>query len=732
MQPVLVVTGITDVSLALLRLIVQKGMRVHVITDNIAVWKQTAPDLFTAGNSFAENAEINFTPQYVVIEPLSALSINSVQLFEKLVNSKVVSVFRSATEASGYPSLVFPQANVIKETLSATDKAEEIMKSLFSFGGNTTLYMVFTKFIIETHTAPLKTEKPKVDNASPKKINRKVLIALIILFLIMLPFALLGLATVLSLAGAHLMVNGDMALARTSFQASEKIASLTSTIPIQRVAASGVHGTYAVENTNKIVKGIFGEEQYPIDDLSQSLKYNLQAIYRELSFLDAELGDKDNFIMRFMPVEELKKIRKATEAGTDIAGRLPYLLGRGEQKTYMVLLQNNMELRPTGGFIGSFALVHFAEGKLLDAPVYDVYSADGQLKGYVKPPEPIRDYLGEASWYLRDSNWDPDFQISAERAKWFLDKSLGIPVDGVVAIDLEFMRGLIASQGSLEIPDFEMALTADNFYEIIQNEVHKDFFPGSRKKAAVLTAAMNVLMSNVLQDVNDKDLSLASVALNSLSAKHVQVHLDDPVSQDWVNVLGWAGEATPNGCIDNCEEIWLGLVEANVGVNKANYFIERRAEMETRWVAGDWEHKVTTYIKNTASGNGVAEEHDYTAYVRLLAPLDVNFDKVIIENNGRRKSLAPEITTLNTRKEAGVLAEVPAGTETKITFTWIEEARIDLNSPGRLQLYWRKQAGVAGFPITAKIRLPQSSLTGEGSFEYNSNLQEDFTTEIIW
>lgn len=732
MQPVLVITGITDVSLALLRSIIQKGMRVYVITDNVDLWKQTAPDLFTLGNTFVENAEINFSPQYAIIEPSSFSHPNFDQLISNISKSKIVSILGSATDANKYPMIAFPQDKVVKETLSPLEKSEEILKALFSFGGNTTLYMVVTKFKIESHTTLQKIENQKIHASSSKKLNKKLLIAFIILFLIMLPFALLGLATVLSLAGAHLMVNGDMALARTSFQASEKLASLTSTIPIQRVAASGVHGTYAVENTNKIVKGVFGNEQYPVDDLSQNLKYNLQAIYRELSFLDAELGDRDSFIMRFMPVEELKKIRKATEAGADIAGRLPYLLGRGEQKTYMVLLQNNMELRPTGGFIGSFALVHFSEGRLLDAPVYDVYSADGQLKGYVEPPEPIRDYLGEASWYLRDSNWDPDFQTSAERAKWFLGKSLGIPVDGVVAIDLEFMRGLIASQGSLEIPDFEMALTADNFYELIQNEVHKDFFPGSRKKAAVLTAAMNALMSNVLQDVNDKNISLASVALNSLSAKHVQVHLDDPVSQDWVNVLGWAGEATPNGCIDNCEEIWLGLVEANVGVNKANYFIERRAEMETRWVAGDWEHKVTTYIKNTASGNGVDEEHDYTAYVRLLAPLDVNFDKVVIENNGQRKSLAPEITTLNTRKEAGVLAEVPAGTETKITFTWIEKAKIDVNRTGKLQLYWRKQAGVTGFPITAKIRLPQSSLTEEGTFEYNSNLQEDFTTEITW
>ena len=68
-----------------------------------------------------------------------------------------------------------------------------------------------------------------------------------------------------------------------------------------------------------------------------------------------------------------------------------------------------MELRPTGGFIGSYAIMTFDKGRLAEIVVNDVYTADGQLKGHVDPPEPIRKYLGEGGWFLRDSNWDPDF-----------------------------------------------------------------------------------------------------------------------------------------------------------------------------------------------------------------------------------------------------------------------------------------------------------------------------------
>ena len=105
-------------------------------------------------------------------------------------------------------------------------------------------------------------------------------------------------------------------------------------------------------------------------------------------------------------------------------------------KTYLVLFQNNMELRPTGGFIGSYALLNIGNGKMKGFSISDVYTADGQLKGHVDPPDAIRKYLAQPHFFLRDSNYDPDFVVSSEKAIWFLQKELGINVDGVIGINL--------------------------------------------------------------------------------------------------------------------------------------------------------------------------------------------------------------------------------------------------------------------------------------------------------
>ena len=83
---------------------------------------------------------------------------------------------------------------------------------------------------------------------------------------------------------------------------------------------------------------------------------------------------------------------------------LPEAIGLNGKRKYLLLFQNNMELRATGGFIGSYGIASFSDGKMQDLKISDVYTADGQLKGKIFPPGPITKYMGQPNWYLRDSN----------------------------------------------------------------------------------------------------------------------------------------------------------------------------------------------------------------------------------------------------------------------------------------------------------------------------------------
>lgn len=185
------------------------------------------------------------------------------------------------------------------------------------------------------------------------------------------------------------------------------------------------------------------------------------------------------------------------------------MLGMNAPKKYLILFQNNMELRPTGGFIGSFALITFEKGRMNQIVVNDVYSADGQLKGHVDPPEPIRRYLGEANWYLRDSNWDPNFKSSAIKAEWFLDKELNQKVDGVISIDLYLIQELLKITGPIYLSDFNKTIDSSNLYLTTQSEVEDNFFPGSTKKASFLTALSRSLITEI-ENLDSKSYQLFS------------------------------------------------------------------------------------------------------------------------------------------------------------------------------------------------------------------------------
>ena len=64
-----------------------------------------------------------------------------------------------------------------------------------------------------------------------------------------------------------------------------------------------------------------------------------------------------------------------------------------------------MELRPGGGFLGSFGVFEIGNYSIGDIKVYDIYDADGQLTVHLDPPKPIAEYLSVPHWFFRDSNF---------------------------------------------------------------------------------------------------------------------------------------------------------------------------------------------------------------------------------------------------------------------------------------------------------------------------------------
>lgn len=265
-----------------------------------------------------------------------------------------------------------------------------------------------------------------------------------------------------------------------------------------------------------------------------------------------------------------------------ISTLLPEVVALEGSKTYLILLQNNNELRPTGGFIGSFAKVNFEGGKLKKLEVNDIYAIDGQLPIHVEPPREIKEDLGQVNFYLRDSNWEPDFPTAARQAEWFYNKETGERVEGTIALDISAMEDLLSVIGPLDLADYEEEISADNLFAKSISYAEVNFFPGTQAKRSFLTALTQGLLNKLFFLPNQNWPAIVSSLGRSLEGKHLSLYLDNPrlfsyvVSQDWGQVFPRASEGKTGWLFD-----FLAPVEANLGANKANYYLDRSYNLET-------------------------------------------------------------------------------------------------------------------------------------------------------
>jgi len=107
---------------------------------------------------------------------------------------------------------------------------------------------------------------------------------------------------------------------------------------------------------------------------------------------------------------------------------VPKIAGFDQPKTYLFLFQNNSELRPTGGFIGTYGILKIHNGEMVSFETDNIYNLD-RAPQYIlqeEAPAPIAKYLEQKYWSLRDINWSPDFPTTAEKALYMYDKEYEI------------------------------------------------------------------------------------------------------------------------------------------------------------------------------------------------------------------------------------------------------------------------------------------------------------------
>ena len=366
-----------------------------------------------------------------------------------------------------------------------------------------------------------------------------------------------------------------------------------------------------------------------------------------------------------------------------------------DKKNYLILFQNNMELRPTGGFIGSVGFLTLNRGNIENFEILDVYSIDGQLKGHVDPPEVFRIHFQQPNWFLRDSNFDPDFAASALQAQWFLEKSINRKVDGVIGMNLFLVQDLIKAVGGVTLPDFNNeVITNDNFFIKAQLYINENFFAGSNAKRNYLNSVSGQLEQKLVSgDVSY--LEVLRVFKKALDEKNIIFFFNDPSFQLDMEKLAWAGRVYDIGCIninDSCFPDYLYINEANFGVNKANYFITKSIKVDKKInINGQIITDLTLKFRNQ-SQNGLLQGGEYKNYLRLILPRNSQMINSAINNQIINNNLYEVSSYQKDKTIYGILLKIPENSELELKFSYLLSDLLKTNNL-YYQFYFQKQPG---------------------------------------
>ena len=494
-----------------------------------------------------------------------------------------------------------------------------------------------------------------------------------------------------------------------------------------------------------ISQTMFKDKQSDVNSEVGKIKSNLNNLKDDMGLLLARLNGDYNWLPNKAKTLLNEKTDQLTKINTDVnlMGKmvdiLPEMLGAdGKKREYMVLLQNESELRATGGFIGSYAMVSFQNGKLLNFEVKDVYDADGQLKGHVEPPAEIKNYLGEANWFMRDANWNPDFATSAGDIQWFLDKEINKKVDGVFGINLATAKSIVAVVGEVSVPAFKEKINKDNLYEQAEYYSETQFFPGSNQKASFLGSLGKQLMEEIKGLDSKKQLLLVESMIDLLESNEIQLMFNNSTAQTVVKNLGWDGSIFNGKCAkENCMTDYLYLVESNLGVNKANYFLYRNIEQLVEINKQSVGRTVKINYENTAKSSSFPGG-DYKNYLRIYLPTDVNLSQVAVydtNNINQKKIYSTEeikVQEINGKKEVGFLVTVPILSKKTVEISY--SSQNSLTNSFSYVNYIQKQSGFGDTGIVSLVSYPdgwqplsvepQASVVS-GKLLFNQKLNKD-------
>jgi len=308
---------------------------------------------------------------------------------------------------------------------------------------------------------------------------------------------------------------------------------------------------------------------------------------------------------------------------------LPQILGQDKEKTYLVLLQNDKELRPTGGFITAYAVLKVNKGNIESVLSEDIYKLDETLTKKIAAPEHIRAYLEVQSLNIRDSNISPDYLSSIRLFEdLYAHTTSKVDYDGIISLDTNFVLKMLEALGPIETggtkyttEQVDECACPQIIYELEKYTGQPTPFERENRKG-IIGVLMEAMMIKTFQAPKTAWPNILSAVVTSLKEKNMLLYFEDAKTQEAIEKVNFAGR------IYQYEGDYLHINESNLGGAKSNLYIQEKVKQEIKKDKDKIIKKVTVEYKYPKKGDNCSLERQaglclagiYRDWIRFYVP----------------------------------------------------------------------------------------------------------------
>jgi hypothetical protein len=448
----------------------------------------------------------------------------------------------------------------------------------------------------------------------------------------------------------------------------EKLVGLARAAPVLAAEVPGLKND--LERLRKKLDNV-NPSRYPIEFRGRKIRSNIELIKDTITSFNSSLDD----VSKFLTI-------------------MPTLMGMSGQKNYLIIFQNDKEIRPSGGFLTAYAIFTFDKGRITGTSASDSYfiDIDNKLSYYDPAPAIVTKYLklSDNKLFFRDANLSPDFKESMAAVERIWNRSTKVPkVDGIIALDTHFVEKMLEMLGEVNIPGYTK-FTKDNVvYEL---ELFSSIRGTKLEKRQGRKDLIGLLMQQLLQKAfsagGKQYLNLISGGWQEATEKHMLFSFHNPDAQALAEKLNFAGR------IREFDGDYLHINDANFGGLKGNWFIKEDVE---KYVVVQNDRVIST-LKIDYENTGKYDRDlntGYRDYVRVYVPLGSK----LISSDG---SIEPVTTGEDLGKTyfSGYVAVDPLQ---KVRITLKYESPRSAIQNNTYKLLVQKQPGTNNFKYSVKV-----------------------------